>query len=409
MGAQHQRTRLLRLKLGHDARPEKARGAQLGRFHEEIHADGEEEGEPPGKLIDIQALCERCAHIFAAIGQREGKLLRERRAGFLHVVAGDRDGVEARHFPGRIGDDVGDDPHRRFRRIDIGVADHELLEDIVLDRAGQFGPRTALLFARHDEIGEDRNDRAIHRHGDRHVLQRDAIEQDLHVLDAVYGDTRLANIAFDTRMIAVIAAMGGEIEGDRQTFLASGQIAAIEGIAFLGRRKARILADCPGAAGIHGGARTAREGGETRQAIEVIHAFQIGGRIERLDVDPLRRMPDERLRRCLQLLFGKRLPVCNGFLGHRPYPPGAAAMIGAAVRLTKLLLSSILDLLFTGALSHDRKSICFHFRPAGRLCPQACGGRSLFECKRRGAAGLRASARTDRDEGSGTGGAAGFD
>ena len=60
--------------------------------------------------------------------------------GFLHVVAGDRDRVELRHVLRRVPDDVGDDPHRRRGRVDVGVADHELLEDVVLDGPGELLP-----------------------------------------------------------------------------------------------------------------------------------------------------------------------------------------------------------------------------------------------------------------------------
>src|SRR3546814_9774819 len=48
------------------------------------------------------------------------------------MIAADRDAVEARHVLGRIGDDVRDDPHRGLVRLDLGVADHELLLDVVL-------------------------------------------------------------------------------------------------------------------------------------------------------------------------------------------------------------------------------------------------------------------------------------
>ncbi|MCY1227897.1 hypothetical protein D9M72_401880 [compost metagenome] len=135
MGAQHQRRRLLRLELRHDPRPQQPGCAKLGGFHEEVHADGEEEGEATGELVDIKPFGKCCAHIFAAVGQREGELLHQRRAGLLHMVAGDRDRVELRHLPGGVLDDIGDDAHRGFRRVDIGVADHELLEDVVLDSA----------------------------------------------------------------------------------------------------------------------------------------------------------------------------------------------------------------------------------------------------------------------------------
>ena len=89
MGAQHQAARVLGAKVGHDARPQRAGGTQLSHFHEEVHADGEEETQPPGKFIDIQALGLGGADIFHAIGQRVGQFLQRRRPGFVHVIAGD--------------------------------------------------------------------------------------------------------------------------------------------------------------------------------------------------------------------------------------------------------------------------------------------------------------------------------
>ena len=112
----------------------------------------------------------------------------------------------------------------------------------------------------------------------RHLVERNAVEQDLHVLDAVDGDAGLADIADDARMVAVIAAMGGKIEGDRDALLPGGEGLAVEGVGFLGGREAGILADGPGPAGIHGGARAAGEGREAGQAVQVFDALQVLGR-----------------------------------------------------------------------------------------------------------------------------------
>ena len=60
-------------------------------------------------------------------------------------------------------------------------------------------------------------------------------------------------------MVAVIAAMGGKIEGDREAFLPGGQIAAIEGVRFLGGRETGILTDGPWTARIHRRTHTTRE------------------------------------------------------------------------------------------------------------------------------------------------------
>ena len=105
--------------------------------------------------------------------------------------------------------------------------------------------RHALLLAGDDEEGHDRKHRAVHGHADRHLAERDAVEQQLHVLDAVDRDARHADVAGDARIVAVVAAVGGEIEGDAQALLPRGEVAAVEGVGFLGGREAGILADGP--------------------------------------------------------------------------------------------------------------------------------------------------------------------
>ena len=233
------------------------------------------------------------------------------------MIARDRDAVEPWHVLGRVGDDVRHDPHARFRRVDIGVADHELLQDVVLDRPVQSLLRDALLLARDDEEGEHGEHRAVHRHADRHLIERDAVEENLHVLDAVDRDAGLADVAHNARMIAVIAAVGGEIEGDREPLLPRGEVAAVEGVGLLGGGEAGILADRPGAAGVHRRAHAAGEGREARKAGIVLG--RILGGVERLDLDPFGRAPDEVAP--LHFLLGERLPVGEGgFFRHDPTP-----------------------------------------------------------------------------------------
>ncbi len=120
-----------------------------------------------------------------------------------------------------------------------------------------FAAGDALLFAGDDERREHRQHRAVHGHRHAHLLERDAVEEDLHVLDAVDRDAGLADIADDARMIAVIAAMGREIESDREPLLTLAQILAIEGVRFLGGREAGILAQAS-TAGPHTSSRARR-------------------------------------------------------------------------------------------------------------------------------------------------------
>src|SRR3546814_5221187 len=67
----------------------------------------------------------------------------------------------------------------------------------------------------------------------RHLFERDAVEQDLHVLDGIDGDARLADVADDARMVGIVAAVGGEVEGDGQAALPRLEVAAVEGVRFL--------------------------------------------------------------------------------------------------------------------------------------------------------------------------------
>ena len=51
------------------------------------------------------------------------------------MVAADAYRVELGHMLTGISEDIGDNPHTGLWRVNIGVADHELLENIILDGA----------------------------------------------------------------------------------------------------------------------------------------------------------------------------------------------------------------------------------------------------------------------------------
>ena len=126
---------------------------------------------------------------------------------------------------------------------------------------------------------------------------------------------RLADVADDARMIAVVAAMGGEIERHRQAHLAGREVGAIELVALLGGREAGVLAHRPGTAGIHRGLGPARERREARQRAHGLEPLEVGRRVERLHDDALGRRPVERRQRLVaQLLGGELFPVGQGLL-----------------------------------------------------------------------------------------------
>ena len=282
MRAQHRGLRVLRRERLHDPPPQEARRTQLGDLEVEVHADAEEERQPAGELVDVHAAGERKTHVLAPVGERERELEHLVRARLLHVVAGDADRVELRHVLRRVLDDVGDDAHRRRGRIDVGVAHHELFQDVVLDRSRKLLLRDPLLFGGDDVACEYRQHGAVHGHRHRDAVEGNALEQDLHVLDRVDGHAGLADVAYDPRMVRVVAAVSGEVEGDRNALPAALERPSIEGVGLFGRRETGVLADRPGPAGIHGRLRAPHVRGEAGQRIRVRQPLEVRPRVERL-------------------------------------------------------------------------------------------------------------------------------
>jgi hypothetical protein len=75
--------------VAHDARPHPASGAVLGDLFEEIVVRVEEERDPRREDVDIETGIDAVLHVLDAIAQREGQLLRRRRAGLANVVPTD--------------------------------------------------------------------------------------------------------------------------------------------------------------------------------------------------------------------------------------------------------------------------------------------------------------------------------
>jgi hypothetical protein len=128
-----------------------------------------------------------------------------------------------------------------------------------LDRAGKLLQLHA-LFLRGDDVKRQHGQhRAVHGHRNRNAIQRNGVEQNLHVLDRIDGHARFAHVGKSARMIGVVTAMGRQIEGDGQALLAGGDVAAIKGVALLGGGKAGVLADRPRLGDIHRAVRPAHK------------------------------------------------------------------------------------------------------------------------------------------------------
>ncbi len=293
VGAQRERLVVLRPEVPDELGPQQPRRPQLRDLHEVVHADAPEEGQARREAVDVEPGVPPGPQVLDAVGEGVRELQVGRRPGLLDVVAGDGDRVELRHLLRGVGEDVGDDLHRGLGRIDVGVPDHELLEDVVLDGPGELLGLDALLGGRghverhHGEHGP------VHGHGHRHPVQRDAVEELTHVEDRVDRHARHADVPGDAGVVGVVPAVGRQVEGDREPLLPGGEVAPVEGVRLLRRREPGVLAHRPGLGDVHRRVRPAQERRQTGQRREEVQALGVGRGVERLDGDPLRGLPEQ--------------------------------------------------------------------------------------------------------------------
>ena len=256
-----------------------------------VGSDSPEEGQTRSESIDIHSGVYSGTQIFQTVGQGICQLDIGGSTCFLHVITGNRDRVELRHILGRIFEDIGDDLHREFRRVNIGITHHKFFQDIVLNGSGQLLQGSPLFQSGNNIESQDRKHGTVHGHRYGHLIQRDLIEQDLHVQDRVDSHTGFTDIPDHTRVVGVVSTVSSQVECHRQTFLSGSQIAAIESIRFFSGRESGILTDRPGTQRVHGRIRSTEIRRNSGNIIQMFHTFQIIGSIYRFHRNQLRGRP----------------------------------------------------------------------------------------------------------------------
>ena len=228
VSTQSQRFRVLGTEALHDLRPQHTCSTHLGDFHEMVHTDRPEEGQTRSESIDIDTCIHTGTKIFKTVAKRISHFDIGRRTCFLHVVTGDGDGVELRHLLRSVFEDIGNDTHGEFRRVDISVTHHEFFQDIVLDRTGHLFQLGALFQTGIDIECQYRKYGTVHCHGYRHLIQRNTIEQNFHVFQRTDRNTGFTDITYHTFVVGIITTVRRKVESDRQTFLAGSQVTTVE-------------------------------------------------------------------------------------------------------------------------------------------------------------------------------------
>ncbi len=170
----------------------------------------------------------RGAEVFQTVGKCVGQLDVAGCTCLLHMVAGNRNRVELRHVLRSVLEDIGDNTHREFRWIDIGVTHHELLKDVVLNRTGHLFELGTLFETRVDIESKHGKHGTVHGHRHRHLVQGDTVEKHLHILDRANRHTGLTYVAYNTLVVGIVTTVCGKVECNRKPFLAGSQVTAVE-------------------------------------------------------------------------------------------------------------------------------------------------------------------------------------
>ena len=179
-----------------------------------------------------------------------------------------------------------------------GVAAAALNGTIQNDILKEYIARGRALLLRHGDVHRDQHRRrGIDRHRRAHLVERDAVEEQFHVLDRVDGDADLADLRLRDRIVRVEPDLRRQVERGGEAGLPLREQEAEALVGLLRGAVAGVLARGPELATVHRRLDAAREGvlaGVADVAL-VVRVRDVERRVEPLDG------PDARLERGLAL------------------------------------------------------------------------------------------------------------
>ena len=130
---------------------------------------------------------------------------------------------------------------------------------------------------------EQQRRRGVDRHRRRHLVERNPVQQHLHVGDRVDRDAGPPHLALGHRVVRVEPELRRQVEGDREARLAAREQIAVALVRLLRRREAGVLANRPRTAAVHVRVRPAGERERPRR--RRLDGRRIGRAIERLHLE----------------------------------------------------------------------------------------------------------------------------
>src|SRR6266550_6232571 len=218
--AHHERAGIFRaVSLLHVPRPNATRSTKLCDLLEKIVVDVPEERKPRRERIDVEASRNSPLDVSESIGESERELLRGRRSRFANMVAGNRNSIPLRNVSCGPLEAIDDQSERWLNGINPRVLRHILFQNVVLNRSAKLRWIHALLFGGCDVEAVQNYCGSVDRHRRRHFVERDTIEQNLHVGETRNRDAALSNFSFGSGVIGVVSHQRWKIECYRKASL----------------------------------------------------------------------------------------------------------------------------------------------------------------------------------------------
>src|SRR6266850_6174797 len=175
----HGPLRLSAEAIAHRSGPDAARCAVLRDLFKEVVVSVEEKRNAWYEALKIEAGPNAPFDVFDSVSEGKREFLQRRRAGLANVITAHRNRV----VPGNMGraefESIDDQLHRGANRINPLLLRYVLFENIVLKRAGDLLPICALLLSNHQIHGEEDGCRRINCLGNRHLFERNSVNQSL--------------------------------------------------------------------------------------------------------------------------------------------------------------------------------------------------------------------------------------
>jgi len=169
-----------------------------------------------------------------------------------------------------------------------------LLEDVVLDRAGELRPGDVLALGGGHVEGQQDRGRPVDGEAGADLVQGDAVEQHLGVGQGVDGDADPAHLLAHLGVVGVVAALGRQVKRYQQPGAALLEQVAVAAVGLLGGAEPGVLPQRPQPALVTGGIAAAGEGEAARLGG---FGLPVGWSVDRLERDAGRRLGRLRLGR----------------------------------------------------------------------------------------------------------------